>query len=1811
MEFHVSRALRERLDLDELLFSYTGNIVFGNLAASRRLAKQINDARAQKTGSAGTVNAGALFAMGLIDELSHAMVARYRKEIDPAVLSDALRWFKEKVQPNQVEQLLLVFTEQFPNVAVYRGDVTAAEWLEGTTEGMPNREAALEELLLLWLANTNSAFAPFLDLFEDTKLQQETIYKTVTSEFRDYFVTRPPVAPEVGSLLDALRAPMLAAPGSLAGQLDFIREHWAKYLGDDLRRVLLATDVLREEDIAIWMRFHPPSPDRGRHGEHGWEAHGFVGDEYVGFDEDFVVGPDGVRRPRRYSSDHQAPLNEYEAFSTDQAWMPTVVLMAKSTYVWLEQLSKKYQRHIHRLDQIPDEELKLLANRGMTGLWLIGLWERSTASQTIKRLRGQSDAVASAYSLKEYRIAEDLGGTAAYEHLRDRAGRYGIRLASDMVPNHMGIDSTWVIEHPEWFISRPDSPFPSYSFEGPNLSNDSRAEIKIDDHYYDQTDAAVAFRLRNRYGNTRYVYHGNDGTTFAWNDTAQLDYSKAEVREHVIQTILQVARLFPIIRFDAAMTLAKRHVQRLWFPLPGVGGSIPSRAESAMSQEQFDALMPNEFWREVVDRVAAEVPGTLLLAEAFWLLEGYFVRTLGMHRVYNSAFMNMLRDEENAKYRSYLKKTIEFDPDILKRYVNFMSNPDERTAADQFGTGDKYFGTCTLLATLPGLPMFAHGQIEGLTERYGMDFKQARMDEHPNEGLIARHQHEIAPLLKNRRIFAESTNFVLYDFWTDYGTVDENVFAYSNRFEDQRALVLYNNRYGSTHGTIHISAASMDKSSGHLVWRSLSDGLGLSSDSSVIIAYRDAVHDLEYLRRATDLKHHGLSFDLRGYGYVVLQNWRELWGSAEQPWDKLCDALNGAGVYSIEDALSKLRLRPLHEALRQAISDDNLHAFATVARELLEKKSRHTDAQFPKPEQPFFDPRLQSFLQKGKTFCERVTAANDDGEGMRNLPAHAVSEASSEWRDGAIAAAAVRLPLFGLQLSEAWPVAARDVLLLQPTLGNQEKFWAPVLAWIILSSLPENGDRLAQFDRLQLRAALAEIFSSVGIEGEEAWRAAARVRILLFLADTPLITALQSNVFWSDPDVRWAAGVSEAFGTLFLNKEHFEELVTWLQLPALLQIAQQNPGDVQDIVEVETLVSDACRIAGETGYNLEKFLSSWKPKRQLGQQTTAHESIRVHRMPYGAETTSDGQVRFRLWAPAAKSIRLAIEGKDESLAMNSIGEGWHELITAAAHPGTRYSYILPNDMNVADPASRFQPEDVHGPSEVIDPSSYGWQDGNWKGIAWDKTILYELHVGSFTEEGTFLAAIDKLDHLVELGVTGIEIMPVADFPGQRNWGYDGVLFYAPDSAYGRPEDFKALIEAAHARGIMVILDVVYNHFGPDGNYMSTYAPQIFTSRHKTPWGDAVNYDGEDSKPVREFVIHNALYWIEEFHLDGLRLDAVHAIKDDSPKQLLDELAERVRASAVDRTIHLILENGNNQASLLTPDDEGQPKHYTAQWNDDMHHVLHTAATLEENGYYMDYKDDTEKLGRTLAEGFAFQGEVMDYRQSSRGEPSAFLPPEAFVAFMQNHDQIGNRAFGERINKIASPEAVHAIAAVYLLLPQIPMLFMGEEWGSSQPFPFFCDFHGELGELVRKGRREEFASFPEFRDPEQRERIPDPQAEETFLAAKLDWKQIEEEVHRDWLAWYKRILSVRQKIVVPLLSRISGHSGSYDVLGSGAVVVRWKLDGGGKLVLAANLSDDSTDGFPSNGGQVFWNEGPEPADSRFRPWSVRWWIEERD
>jgi glycosidase len=1230
MEFHISRSIREQIDLDDLLFSFTGNVVFANVAASRKLAERLNASDRAKGLPEQTISGAALFAMGLIDELSHALIAKYRKKTDPLVLKDGLRFLADKIGPEQRDRLLLAFTEQFPSVAVFRNEVTAEKWLLGQTGDLTNRETAFEEMLLLWLANMNPAFASFSLLFADEALKNGTVYSAATSALPNYFVTRPPVESSLGTLLEALKAPMLASPGSLTGQLDYIREHWAPVLGEGLGRALLAIDVLREEEIAVWMRFHPAGPVWHRHGDPGRADEGFAGNEFIGFEDEFITLADGTRR-RRYAEDYQAPLNEYEAFSADQAWMPTVVLIAKNTYVWLEQLSKKYGCHIHRLDQIPDEELRLLATRGITGLWLIGLWERSHASRIIKRLRGNSDAVASAYSLKNYTIAQDLGGEAAYLHLKEHAASAGLRLASDMVPNHMGIDSDWVIEHPEWFLSRPESPFPVYRFEGPDISTDGRVEIKIEDHYYDHSDAAVVFRLRHHNnGATRYLYHGNDGTTFAWNDTAQLDYSYAEVRESVIQVILDVARRFPIIRFDAAMVLAKRHVQRLWFPLPGAGGAIPSRAENAMSEEAFNALMPHEFWREVVDRVAHEVPGTLLLAEAFWLLEGYFVRTLGMHRVYNSAFMNMLRDEENAKYRSYLKKTVEFDPDILKRYVNFMSNPDERTAIDQFGSGDKYFGVSMLLATLPGLPMFGHGQIEGFTERYGMDFKQARLDEYPNEYLVTRHQHLIAPLLRRRYLFADSEHFLFYDFWNDHGTVDENVFAYSNRQGNERAVIVYNNSYQSTHGTIHFSVGFLEKATASIQQKSLALGLNLTGDDSIVVAYMDSILGLEYLRRTNDLRDHGLTLGLRGYQYVALLKWRELRSTAEQPWDRLCDALHGSGVYSLEEALSKLQIQPLLEALRQAVSPANIDIFTELSREfevpvgkidddlLVPESIRDSISEINRgipsapgatkavqSETPTVDSRLKDFTDQAYQFRDRVKELFARGGGT--FPSHpqkvettskaetddAEAEADTSeynlWSQWSVAT--LNLPLLVSALPERLQIAAGVVLPNSDPNISPIQTWAPVLAWLAFQILSPRFNPFEVFEKFNLRWALAETFSSVGLEGEAAWKAAAQVSVLLkFTHEKHSHPIVLTKEFWKDPDVRWLAGVNTSAGIEYMNQERFEELLCWFELPTLLGIAASNPLILEVVARATSLPNNLTTLLQRAGFEYQRFL---------------------------------------------------------------------------------------------------------------------------------------------------------------------------------------------------------------------------------------------------------------------------------------------------------------------------------------------------------------------------------------------------------------------------------------------------------------------------------------------------------------------------------------------------------------------------------------------------------------------------------------------
>ena len=595
-------------------------------------------------------------------------------------------------------------------------------------------------------------------------------------------------------------------------------------------------------------------------------------------------------------------------------------------------------------------------------------------------------------------------------------------------------------------------------------------------------------------------------------------------------------------------------------------------------------------------------------------------------------------------------------------------------------------------------------------------------------------------------------------------------------------------------------------------------------------------------------------------------------------------------------------------------------------------------------------------------------------------------------------------------------------------------------------------------------------------------------------------------------------------------------------------------------------------------------------------------------MPFGAQITKAG-VRFRLWAPGSQHVTLCLEGEHHEpiLPMMKQEDGWFELTVHHAGPGTQYRFEVNEGMRVPDPASRWNPDDVHGASEVIDPSAFQWQDDTWQGRPWEEAVVYELHVGTFTPEGTFAGVLKKLDYLVKLGVTAIELMPVADFPGQRDWGYDGALLFAPDSRYGRPEDLKALIQAAHQRGLMVLLDVVYNHFGPEGNYLYVYARKFFTERHHTPWGAAINFDGDGSDVVREFFIQNALYWLEEYRFDGLRLDAVHAIIDDSKRHILIELSERVHSSlGGERHVHLILENDANEARYLGGE------HYVAQWNDDIHHALHVLCTGEADGYYADYADrPIHHLGRCLAEGFAYQGEASLYRDHAlRGEPSGYLPAQSFVSFLQCHDQVGNRAFGERITHLAPEPAVRAAAAVYLLAPSVPMMFMGEEFAATTPFQFFCDFGDELRDAVTQGRRHEFARFQRFADPETQAKIPDPNLEQTFLNSKLDWDSLKDENHGALLAYYRKLLQLRKDTIVPHLQGMGGHKGKYVVVGQAGLRVMWQLQGGTLLHLLANFSNETVS-IGEIPGKVFFATSPEAPKEVLGPWSVLWAMDNKE
>jgi malto-oligosyltrehalose trehalohydrolase len=582
---------------------------------------------------------------------------------------------------------------------------------------------------------------------------------------------------------------------------------------------------------------------------------------------------------------------------------------------------------------------------------------------------------------------------------------------------------------------------------------------------------------------------------------------------------------------------------------------------------------------------------------------------------------------------------------------------------------------------------------------------------------------------------------------------------------------------------------------------------------------------------------------------------------------------------------------------------------------------------------------------------------------------------------------------------------------------------------------------------------------------------------------------------------------------------------------------------------------------------------------------------------FGATLTADG-ASFRLWAPAAKRVDLLL---DKSHPLRRGKDGWFSADIPGIKAGARYKFRIDDEIDVPDPASAFQPDDVSGPSEVIDHRSYRWRAADWRGRPWQDTVVLESHVGTFTQQGTYRAMIDRLDHLVSTGITALELLPLADFAGARNWGYDGVLWYAPDSVYGRPDDLKALIDEAHLRGLMVLLDVVYNHFGPEGNYLGRYAPGFFTEA-QTPWGSAIDYRVPQ---VRAFAIENALYWLREYRFDGLRLDAVHTIAELGEISMLHDLSAAAGdlVAETGRHIHLVLENDDNRVSVLDAEQDPPRGKYRAQWNDDYHHAWHVLLTGETQGYYRDYqRSPLQDIARALGSGFVYQGEASAHRDGQlRGEPSSELVPTAFINFLQNHDQIGNRAFGDRLESIVGPEAIEAALAITLLAPAIPMLFMGEEWSSKAPFPFFCDFKGDLAEAVRKGRRREYAwAYAKYGDD-----VPDPLAPSTFQSAVLDWESCHTTGQKR-LALVRDLLSIRAREIVPRLA--GARFGDACAADNGLLTANWRLGDGATLKLTANLSNAviAHQAIETTGTSIW---GDEPGEV-VRPLSVRWRLEAR-
>ncbi|MFO7526529.1 MAG: alpha-amylase family glycosyl hydrolase [Ignavibacteriaceae bacterium] len=1181
--FHVSKESRIKYEFEESLFSVTGDLIIKDAKTARILTERINKKRRDEGKNDQLITVGQLNALGLMHEIFHLLIRRYEETENPGVFGRNLEFLDGSLTSDEVDKILLTFVEEFPPLPVYKDHVTPHEYLKGSTENKTNREIILEELILLNLENLNLSTNQLKELYSDEKLVKNTKYNHLIETTEKFFENEIPVGEGGLNLFSFLRKPITSSPYNIHEQLEFIRTNWGIVLDEQILDKLLRGKDLIQEDFKLYVQH-----GGGEKGTPPVPTYEFDREYFESLKQKFEEGK------KLTEAEYQYYQLEFEKFTEDIDWMPRVVMIAKNAPVWLYQLSKKYGRDIKHLDQIPEDELDQLAKWNFTSLWLIGIWERSSASKKIKQMMGNPEAASSAYSLFDYVIAKDLGGEDSFNILKDRAWKRGIRLASDMVPNHTGIYSKWVVEKPDYFLQSTSPPYPGYKFTGPNLSDDERVEVRIEDQYYSRTDAAVVFERSDRYtGDKKYIYHGNDGTNMPWNDTAQLNLLLPEVRESLIQTIMHVARKTPIIRFDAAMTLAKKHYQRLWFPIPGSGGAIPSRSDYAMTRSQFDDAMPEEFWRGVVDRINAEMPGTLLLAEAFWLMEGYFVRTLGMHRVYNSAFMHMLMKEENEKYKLLIKNTLNFNPEILKRYVNFMSNPDEETAVNQFGKGDKYFGVAILLVTLPGLPMFAHGQIQGFSEKYGMEYQRSYYNEFEDENLINRHQHEIFPLMQKRHLFSQVEFFELYDFIAPNGDINENVFVYTNRSGNETALVLFNNSYAEAFGNIRHSSDKVQKNNS-LSNTNISSALGLNNSHSFFYSYRDHITNKYFLISGEFAGNDGLHFHLNGYQTKVLLEFRELFDS-EGSYKRLYDYLNGRGVDSIEQAMMELNLAPFHHAMLDLFSTKHI---GQVSNYITEEEKELTDD---------FISALNIAIEKLNTvyplnsdksiLSEKILGQfnmvkfyNSTIDSIKN------SKRKPKWFEKAEA----DLPDYKNEQNE-----------------SDKNF---LIVYIIIRILIENkiikDGTLNTYRDLMLWKPLFEIFSYLGLSSDSG----IYYNLLIVLSECPDIPVKKKTVK-TKPDLRKKGNKSEKqsennelavyLNSLFekeiisnfllineyknekyFNKERFNELIKWLILKSCLNSLKSkdkrsNQSNIRYYTELKTKL---LTLSEKTGFNITQFL---------------------------------------------------------------------------------------------------------------------------------------------------------------------------------------------------------------------------------------------------------------------------------------------------------------------------------------------------------------------------------------------------------------------------------------------------------------------------------------------------------------------------------------------------------------------------------------------------------------------------------------------